>query len=362
MKNWFKKIFSVYVSRWLSLITNWLQSHVMHILVIILVGMTGFLLAVGFDQTGGKVAQFLGTDKTMYPKKETIQLIAWGMSGMLAAIVATVINRRANAQDRNNELIEKGHINDRFQHAATNLGHVKRRVRITSFYQFYYLAKGSEYDFRKNIFDILCDHLRHITSGQFYDKKEEGKDAITDECQTLLNILFNPKGKPVFDEFHADLKNINLPHADLSNANIKKAKMHYANLSCAMFNNADLSGVDFTDANLSSANFHSACLVNAELSGAKLAGANFHNADLTGAYFVGAIISHSTSFSNANLANTNFLGVNLTPAYLLHVRSVEGADFRGANLLRDQLPTGRGKYIADRTIDEFGDVEKDLKS
>ena len=373
---------------------DWFKKYIITlILVIILVVMTGFLLAVGLDQTGGKIAQFLGTDKTMYYKKETIELIAWGMSGMLAAIVATVINRRTNAQERNNELIEKGHINDRFQHAATNLGHVKRRVRITSFYQFYHLAKGSEYDFRKNIFDILCDHLRHITSGQFHDEKEEGKDTVTDECQTLLNILFKSKDKPVLDEFHADLKNINLPYADLSNANltgakfsyatlifinfakanlvgsdffhadllqadfkgsiIKKAKMCDATLSCAMFNGADLSEADFTGANLSSANFQGAHLVGADFSGANLTHVKFLDANLSGA-----------KFTNANISEAIFKGAQLENTNLKEVSHINKADFRGAkvgnrSIEQTDLPDlpdfsdpmtrilGKGEYISD---------------
>ena len=373
---------------------NWIiQNLAMLILVIILLVMTWSFFCVGFAKDGGEIAKFFGIDETNGDKKETMEFIAFGMSGVIAAIVAVAFNRRASAQEWNNELIEKGHINDRFQHAATNLGHVKRRTRITSFYQFYHLAKGSEYDLRKSIFDILCDHLRHITSGQFYENPKEGKDTITDECQTLLNILFKSEDKPVLDEFHADLKNINLPRADLSNANltgakfsyatltsinfaktnlvesdffhadlfhadfkesiIKKAKMWDANLSCAMFNGADLSGADFTGANLSSANFQGALLVGADFSEANLTHAKFLDANLSGAKFTKANISEAI-FERAQLENTN----------LKEVDNINKADFRGAKVGNRSIePTdlpelpdfsdpmtqilGKGEYIAD---------------
>ena len=329
------------------------------------------------------VSGWLGTKEN---KAKSLEFIGIGMGGVLTTIGAVAFSRRSDAQARNNELIEKGHINDRFQQAAVNLGHKKRRVRITSFYQFYYLAKVSEDDFKKSVFDILCDHLRHMTSGQFYNDPKEGKDIITDECQTLLNILFKPEYKPVFDEFYANLENINLTRADLSSANfveanfsravlfhadfkksiLKKVKMRNTNLQCAMFNDAILPEADFTDATLLSANFQRACLAGADFSYAKLTGARFPNANLAGACFVNATIgpiSSDVMFSRANLANTNFEGVDLRSVYLMNVRNIEGADFTGAKVYPEQLPTGSGKYIADWTNDEFwAEVEKNEKS
>ena len=366
------------------------DSPVMMLLWCLVILMSLSIVGVIFSESiFMRFKMWLNTDSRL----EIIKSIGFGI-GIIIAIMSCVNKINSTiAKRESNRLIEKGHMNDRLQDAIDNLGHEKRRIRIASFNQFHDLAKENTHDFRKNVFDNLCKHLRHITSGQFYKNKKEGKHAPTDECQALLNILFKPKDKSIFDEFDADLQNINLPRADLSNANlagakfsyatltsinfartnlvesnffhadllhadfkdsiIKKAKMCDANLPCAMFNNADLSEADFTGANLSSANFQGACLVGADLSGTNLAGANFRNADLTGAYLIGAITSHSTKFSNANLTNAHFLDANLMPAYLMSVRSVEGANFRGAKVFPEQLPDESGKYIADWTSEEF---------
>ena len=282
------------------------------------------------------ISGWLGTQKN---KTKSLEFIGIGMGGVLAAIGAVAFSRRADAQARNNELIEKGHINDRFQHAATNLGHVKRRVRITSFYQFYYLAKVSEYDFRKGIFDILCDHLRHITSGQFYNDKNEGKDIITNECQTLLNILFKPEYKPVFDEFYAKLENINLTRANLSSANLLTANLRNANLSDINLSDANLSSADLSGAYLSSAYLSSANLSSANLTGTYLVNANLSDANLSDAYLAGANLSGANlsgaNLLSANLSGTNLTGANLSNAYL------SGANISNAYLIEVDLSNAR---------------------
>ena len=347
----------------------------------ILIGLALCMLLVVFTCEGGLVAWFLGTDD----KKETIQFIAYGMGGVVAAIVASAINRRADEQARNNKLIEKGHNNDRFQHAAANLGHEKRRVRITSFYQFYYLAEGSKDDFRKSIFDILCAHLRHITSGGFYKKEEGG--APTDECQALLNILFKPKDTFVFSKFSANLQKIHLEKMNLSDANLSRAILLDTNLSEADLSGADLSGADLSGANLSRAillyaNLSRTTLFDTDLSGAYLSDANISNAYLIGTNLSNAKFSEEgfirsghlnadlsgSNFSHANLSGTNFMGVQLKDAELQNVYSIEKANFLDAkigdrNITPEDLPTDKGKYIAAWTTPEFwAEVEKNEKS
>ena len=314
---------------------------------------------------------WLGTEKD---KIETLKFIGFGMGGILAAIGAVAINRRADAQVKsvvaqveNNKLIEKGHNNDRFQQAAVNLGHQKRRVRITSFYQFYYLAKVSEDDFRKGIFDILCDHLRHIISGEFY-KKAEG-DASTDECQALLNILFKPKDTSVFSKFSVNLQKTLLEKMNLSDANLSHANLSDTNLSNANLSGANLSGANLSNANLSSANLSGADVSGANLFDANLSGAHLFRANLSGAHLIGTNLSNArfpnegyiildrptadlsgANFSHANLSGTNFRGTQLKGACLESAGSIEKADFRDAKIgdraiTPEDLPTDKGKYI-----------------
>ena len=101
---------------------NLIKKYIMHILASILIIMASGLVLIGlYTETGGGIARFLGTNHPLPFKKETIEFIAFGMGGVVATIVAAAVNRRARAQERNNELIEAGHLNDRFQNVTEHL-------------------------------------------------------------------------------------------------------------------------------------------------------------------------------------------------------------------------------------------------
>ena len=301
-------------------------------------------------------------------KSETLKFIGLGMSGILAAIGAVAINRRATAQVKNveaqvenNRLIEKGHIDDRFKSATENLGSEHPAGRISAFYQFYYLAKDNENDnLRENILDILCAHIRNITSEESY-KEERGKEKPTEECQILLNILFKSNDKSVFGTFSANLKETylvkanlaeaNLEGANFERANLMEAKMFNANLSRANFCEANLMKVDIGDTNLSGANLESANLEEANIfrgnlsyaklmlatiNLAELASANLSRADLSYAKLMKANLS-GANLLEANLSNTKLLGTHLSSANLSNA-NLSDAWLSGAYLMKTKLP------------------------
>ena len=318
---------------------------------------------------GGVFAILLGTDS----KKETIEFIAFGIGGLLAVIGAIAINHRAEAQVENNKLIEKGHIDERFKSATENLESESPMARISAFHQFYYWAKDQQdTEFKKSIFEILCAHLRNMTQETSY-REETGKDTPTEECQTLLNVLFGPKYCTVFDnnEFGPDLQKVYLVKAELTNAKLLRANLSNANLSGANLSNANLSNARLSRANLSDAwllytnlsdanllftNFSEAWLIEANFSGAQLlhanlpktklmkgnlsnanlSYANLSNANLSGAQILCANFSKTTllniQLSDANLTDTNLSGADLSGADL------SGANFMVANLINADLP------------------------
>ena len=199
-----------------------------------------------------KVMQIIETST----KIETLQFIGWGMGGLVAMLGMTALNRRAAAMDKQNDLTEKGHIEERFKTASQGLGSEKAAVRFAAFYQFYYLAKDNpNKDFRKNILDVLCAHLRHATN-------ERARQRPTEEFQSLLDILFKTP-QNVFANMGASLRG-----ASLRGMNLK---------------GADLVGVDFQHANLTGANLQKADCRGAELRHAKLAKAELQGADFSSA-------------------------------------------------------------------------------
>ena len=281
----------------------------------ILIGLTLCMLFVGFFTCkGGWFAWFLGIGS----KKETIQFIAYGMGGIVAAIVATGISRRADAQMRNNELIEKGHANERFQNMTANLGHDKVTVRVATFYRFYYLAlrekeKEKTEKLGKNIFEMLCAYLRAMPNSAYAPHPMER--------QTLFSVLFKDKFKSknnglLSDDVLADLQNINFSYMDLSGANLS---------------HANLTGADLSHANLSDANLSHANLTGADLSHANLSDANLSDANLT-----------DTNLSGADLTKTQLLGANLEDVLDISQAYFHKAKIGGRSIKPDEIPKDKG--------------------
>ena len=226
------------------------------VMVVVAFALSMCLILVIADDSGVWTRQ-LGAEN----KSEVIKLIGLGMGGALAAIGTVLLNRRADAMAssaaamaQNNELIEKGHINERFKVAMESLGYAVASVRIAAFHQFYNLAKGSsDKDFVKSIFDILCSHLRQITSDDDY-RNGKGRDKPTEECQSLLDVLFK-NSQNIFSGLNAQLRGVYLVGADFGDANLQGAVFNGANLRGANFWKAKLERVFFVNAKLQKANF-----------------------------------------------------------------------------------------------------------
>ncbi len=216
-------------------------------------------------------------------KPDIIRLIGWGMGGLLAAVVALALNRRADEMANQNKLTEKGHVNERFKSAVESLASAEPSARIASFYQFYYLAKSAQKshddDFRRSVFDILCAHLRHTTSTEKY-RAEEGKDKPTEEVQSLLDVLVKPHDKTVFAGIKIQLRGAYLANVDLFLVNLQGATLSDANLQSAYLRLANLRGAELWNTDLQDADLCFAKLQEADLSGANLQSADFTMANL----------------------------------------------------------------------------------
>ena len=243
-------------------------------------------------------------------KQNTLKFIGFGMGGVIAILGALAVNRRANAQAeiaaaqaktaaaqaeiakeqaKNNKLIEDGHIQERFKSAIEHLGNESAGMNIAAYYEFYQLAQDNS-KLRKNIFEILCAHLRHATGTEEY-RKGSGKDKPTEQIQGLLDVLFSHvqlKEHPFMDiqlrklNGHEDLTNLREVYLQKANlqykfvvVDLQKANLSGANLQGANFNPAYLQGANLSGANLQKATLEMVFLQGADLSGADLQGAVF---------------------------------------------------------------------------------------
>ena len=347
----------------------WREDRLIHSLYFVIGALMLCLLIVGLEIFGSEeITWFLGTGSEEGGKKETIKFIAFGIGGMLAIMGAVAVNRRAiaqiknvEAQVENNRLTEKGHIDERFKSAAENLWNENRGARISSFYQFYYLAKDSQDDnLKENIFSILCAHLSSIICTESY-KNGEGKSKPTEECQILLNVLFHRTKESIFYKQHAELPSAHLVRANLSHAhlwgmmfsgaNLQRSDLSFAYLRFAYLSHADLSDATLTgaylkDANLSFANFSNANLLNANLSDTDISDANLSDADISGANLSHTNLS-GARLTNACLVRANFRGAKLKSEQLQNVLNFDGADFRDTGIKLADLPSDKGTPITD---------------
>ena len=207
---------------------------------------------------------------------------------------------------------EKSNIDKQYNVAKERLWSSNLSIRIASFYKFRQLAEKCPDDFKKVIFETLCDYLRNMPYDKYHHVMKKGK-IPTKEYQTLLDVLFKSSGISIFGKFKADLH---------------KACLMRTYLEDACFKNA----------NLSDANFFRADLSNANLSGANLSGARLWDANLWEVNFSDAILQRA----------------QLKEANLMEVHSIERADFRGAkignrSIKKEDLPPlyEKGEYYAE---------------
>ena len=339
------------------------------------------LLVIGFGVENDMAPVWILGTKS---KKEALEFIAFGMSGVVATIVAASINRRSDVQEQNNKLIAQGHDNERFENMITNLGHAKVAVRIATFYRFYYLVEKNKEDssqkLKEDIFEILCSYLRAMSDPTESDEApsliEKNKKEYLNERQTLFDILFKDKFKsnnngimsynfPVdlqrisLDKMNlsyanltfTNLTNSNFTNSNLSNANLTDADLTNANLSGAYLSGTNLIFTNLTFANLSNVYLSNVNLTQAYLSYANLSDANFTDANLTDAYLTEANFI-DTDLSGADLTRANLQNTQLQSTKLENVISLEGADFRGVKIgdrpiTKDDIPADKGEYYAD---------------
>ena len=342
-----------------NMLINYIKKYPMHILIAILIVMTGYLLFIGlWIKSDMTTLWILGTKS----KKGALEFIAFGMGGVVAAIVAASINRRSDVQEQNNKLIAQGHDNERFENMITNLGHDKVAVRIATFYRFYYLVEKNKDDssqkLKEDIFEILCSYLRAMSdeasdlaeSDKASDLAEKNKKEHSNERQTLFDILFKDKFKSnnnglMSDNFPADLQRINLDKMDLSNSNLSHVNLSHANLLYTDFSHANLLYANFFHADLSHANFSSADFSHANLVYAVFLNTYFSDTNFSGAELLGAVFSNNrllrVNFSNANLKGAEIMNTDLSDANLsnanLFYANLSRANLSDANLSRANL-------------------------
>ena len=278
----------------------------------------------------------LGTDN----KLETIKLLGTVIGAMAIIWNGYAFTRRATAQENTAKVAQQDVERQIYNDAVGMLDNThSASVRIAGAYGLANFA-ASHKEWKQNICNILCAHVRETTQQPAY--QEVYKDKPSNEIQSLLDVL-TKRGIFVNERLDfsraylsvAKLSGSNLSGANLSEANLRKANLSEANLRKANLSEANLSGTHLSEANLSGTHLWEANLSGAYLLSTNLWGANLSGANLSGAYLLLANLS-GADLSAANLSGTDLSGANLSGAYLL-LANLSGANITNANL--------RGAYI-----------------
>jgi hypothetical protein len=238
--------------------------------------------------------------------------------------------------EKQNSQIEIQHqqlLDARFASGVELLGNPHESARIGGAYNLYFLARDNK-GYRKTVCEILCAHIRTITSDTNYQEKY--KDKPSNEIDSIIYLLFHKREFNVSEEeIHGSIfmdKSKFLSKAYLCGANfmttkldgvhLMSAKLNYAHFTLAelqgvrfgsaelknsFFGHSKLNDVDFIGAQLGHADFHDVKeMRKVDFRVATLENANFQSGKMIEVDFSGAVLNDKTNFAGTRLADHSY--------------------------------------------------------
>ena len=202
----------------------------------------------------------------------------------------------------------------RFSSGIEFLGGENDYTRIAGAYNLYLLANEDSAAYLDPVCEILCDHIRTVTSDTSYKIKYKYKPS--NEIQAILDLLFKNKNKNfIFDKCKKDLT-----ETFLCGANFNAAKLSHVD-----FKEATLNGTAFLGTVLSDIDFREVALIDVNFTATMLNKVDFTRATLN-------YITFCPNILNPTLANTLLIdSIYINPIY----------DTRGPRM------NFKGVYLAD---------------
>ena len=214
-------------------------------------------------------------------------------------------------QDDQIQIQQKQLRDTRFSSGVELLGNQNESARIGGAYNLYFLANEYPNEYLNPVCEILCAHIRTITSSKEY--QETYKEKASNEIQTIINMLFrekNDKGNFIFNECNKNLAGTFLFGVNFSKAKINKVNFLYAQISTVKYTNGSfqntiLSDVVFFHSTLRDVFFTNAILNNVSFSYSQLSNINFEFAQLSKINFNNAQLN-KVDFKSTVLSGVNF--------------------------------------------------------
>lgn len=259
----------------------------------------------------------------------SIWISIWGVNGVVLTLYLS--HRRLSSYEKTEQ-------NNRFAKAIELLGNSHASTRIGGAVYLSSLAMEYPDDYKQEIFEILCSHIRYTTNNEEY--KRECVKKPSDEVQILIELLFKKKdGKDfIFKDCRA-----NLVDCFLNGANLEKAR-----IVGSSFENSSLDGTILSDCNLKASRFKNTSFKNCELNRTRFDFSTFYECSFEGIRdmpFFNFSFLKKGKLSNWNIGDT-------------------GCDFRGARfeeIIFDSVSIFEGNFTASIfhkcTIDNNSELE-----
>ncbi|RSL17041.1 pentapeptide repeat protein [Edaphobacter aggregans] len=232
--------------------------------------------------------------------------------------------QRARAGDKTVQIMEQGHITDRYTKAIEQLGKLDGdkpniEVRLGAIYALERIARDSPRD-HWTIMEVLTAYVRQnapaAPKGETLEKPlpEKPRTDIQAVLTVLGRRLVGPKREN--PDQALDLSFTHLQKASFYKGNWEKTDFSTANLQEANLNRTSLREAFFVDANLKGAFFRNADLRNAFLLDSNLEGVDLEDAELLGAHFSGANLTGAKNLGPDQMRTTwLWWEANLSPDF-----------------------------------------------
>ena len=207
---------------------------------------------------------------------------------------------QTDKQNKQIQILAKQSRDNRFSSGVELLGNTNESARIGAAFTLYFLANEFN-EYRKLTCEILCAHIRTVTNKQEY--KIHYTDRLSNEIQTILDLLFKEEYGSIFDSYHKNLAGAICYGANFADGILNNVNFKFVTLNNANFSNAKLGDVDFKDAKLSNVNFESAKLSNINFFRATLSNVSFERVAFNHTLFSFAKFKDKIDFTGTSLAN-----------------------------------------------------------
>ena len=307
-------LLAIMVSLWRVMQYSFLIKLSLELLILVILFPFIYLVILNIQGKQGDELKIYGVG---FKDFMTTWIAFWGLLGVSIGVIQVQHQIKSQKEQFDTQIqIQQKQLRDsRFSSGVELLGNQNESARIGGAYNLYFLASEYPDEYLNPVCEILCSHIRTITSDKEYQEKY--KEKPSNETQTIINLLLkkNKNGKLIFNDCVKNFVGTFLYGADFREPVLSSDVSDYLNnnfylelgkLSNIDFSNAKLGDIRFLVTELNNVSFRYAELSNIWFNVAILHHVIFFEAKLDNISFIDGAVLKDVSFMNAKLCNVDF--------------------------------------------------------